>query len=95
MQKENIMKTVEYRILEKSGDYYAQVRARFFSIPVTLWERIGEHQHGYGLYSTLDHPKPTRKDCEILIKEYHRYQKDQLSAKKRTWKYNPETNQYQ
>lgn len=48
------MKKREYRIVKRSEGYYPMVKKKFLFF--SWWMRIGEHEHGYGLYDYFDHP---------------------------------------
>ncbi len=62
---------VEYRIANRSGEHYPQVRYKRFLF-WSKWKKIAEHQSGYGMYPLPDwsHPK-TKPECEDIIKGFH------------------------
>lgn len=67
------MKKREYRIVKRSEGYYPMIKKKFLFF--SWWMRIGEHEHGYGLYSYFDHPHSTEQLCSIIIHDYDKWVK--------------------
>lgn len=72
---------VEYRIANRSGEYYPQVRYKKFLF-WSKWKKIAKYPTGYGMYSLPDwnYPK-TKTECEEIIKDFHDwFQKENTSV---------------
>jgi len=68
---------VQYRIANRSGSYYPQVRTKRFLF-WSRWGKIGEHPSGYGVYRppNSDYPK-TKAECKQIITGFHEWLKNE------------------
>jgi hypothetical protein len=63
----------EYRIANRAGGYYPQVRFKRF-IFWGQWKKIAVHPRGFGTYDLPNWKYPqTKEECEKIISDFHKW----------------------
>lgn len=71
---------VQYRIANRNGNYYPQVRIKKFLFWGS-WKKIAEHPTGYGLYPlpNTDYPK-IKPECEKIIADFDKWLRNEITT---------------